>query len=1102
MNRTTFGRKTFVYFKALCFVGLLTVPSVARASEINLTAKSGVYSLAAKNSTVRQVFSYIERHSKYVFVYDQRVKSLLSQKVNITIKGKSVEAILADVCRQIGLTYHINDRQVSIMAKTSTTDNETNLVKRSMKKITGTITDEHDEPLIGATIKVRGTNLGTVTDINGNYSIEAAPGSILEISYIGYNPKEVKIGPHRSYNVNMSEDNNTLDELVVVGYGTMKKSDLTGGLANIGSKELDRVASFSLMDKIASQIPGLNITTGNAAPGAEHALLIRGQNSISADNSPLIVLDGIPYNGALSDIDPNTIESMSVLKDASASAIYGSRGANGIILIQSKHGQKSAPHVSYKGTISLSEPQHRVDVMDGAQYIKLKQDIARFKDGWTGDQLVPENILSASELVNYKKGVTTDWQDIIFRTAFSHNHQVSLSGGTDFTTYSAALAYLNQQGVLYNSRMERYNLDLSVTQVLNKWLTIGVNTKFIHKETGGITPNIEHAVKQSPYGIFKDENGDYYEEPMDQSLIKNPMVNVNADQDNTGRNFFVNSYANILLPLEGLSFRTNFGYDYRSIFVGTYYGRDTFNGKSVNGKASINNTHYWDYTWENILKYNRTFGKHNIDLTGMYSVQKTQSKKSGESAETFVNDDSSYSNIGAGENNKSLSSSLSETSMLSYMFRVNYGYDNRYLLTVTGRSDGFSSFGKNNKYAFFPSLAVAWNLHQEKFMANTRNWLDQAKIRISYGSNGNQAISPYQTLDRLHLFHYIWGDGGTPVNAVYLANDGIGNPNLKWETTNTFNVGIDFSFLGNRIYGSIDAYMSNTKDLLMRRTVPIMNGFGTIMDNIGKTKNKGIEIVLNTVNIKRPDFQWNSSVNFSLNRDKIVDLRGDKKDDITNKWFIGKPIQVYYDYKVGGIWQESDQFTTTDANGKTIEIQKGAKPGTYKLVDTNRDGVINSKDKVIIGSKRPSFRMAMSNDLTYKNFYFSCLVSGTFNVWRELNEANVGSWTFSIYNYLKDANYWTPETPDAKYAAPGATNFDGHSYYHKFTYIQIKNITLGYNLDHSLLNKLHLTGASINLSVNNAWTFCDIHSVLNYDSSWFASYPTARSYVLGLNLTF
>ena len=389
------------------------------------------------------------------------------------------------------------------------------------QNISGTVIDESGEPIIGANVMVEGTNTGVITDLDGKYTINAPAGSNLKISYIGYVTQTVKAG--RNSTVKLVEDSKTLAEVVVIGYGTQRKSDLTGGLVSVDQKKLNMINSSNLMDRLAGQIPGLSVTTGDAKPGADQTLRVRGENSLSADNAPLIVLDGIPYNGSLSDIDPNIIESLSVLKDASAAAIYGSRGSNGVILIQSKKGKKGAPQVTYKGQFRMSQPQQTIDVMTPDEYITFKQDIARLKDGWSGDQLAPENILSASELINYKKGVTNDWTGLIFTAMHlpmehqSRHFREVLKAPLIW----GAVSYLDQEGVVYNSAMKRYNINLNVTQVLNKWLTIGIQTQFIQRDGGGITPNIEHAVKQSPYGIYKDENGKYYEEPMDQSLIIN-----------------------------------------------------------------------------------------------------------------------------------------------------------------------------------------------------------------------------------------------------------------------------------------------------------------------------------------------------------------------------------------------------------------------------------------------------------------------------------------------------------------------------------------------------------------------------------------------------
>ncbi|MDT3402039.1 SusC/RagA family TonB-linked outer membrane protein [Mucilaginibacter terrae] len=975
-------------------------------------------------------------------------------------------------------------------------------------KVTGKVTDLGKAPLVGVSVMVKGSSTGTQTNSEGNFNIQASPAATLVFTYVGFDAQEAKVPSSGVINITMSGDK-VLDQLVVVGYGTAKKKDLTGGLAVVGKEQLGMVSTPNLMDRLVGQVAGFNITTSNAAPGQDQSLLIRGENSLSANNSPLIVLDGIPYSGSLVDIDPNNVENLTVLKDASAVAIYGSRGSNGVILIQTKRGMLGKPQVSYRGQLGVAEPMQRIDVMGPNEFIRFQQDIGRLREGYTGDQLDPVagNIISVTERGNYVKGITNDWQSYIFRKAITTDHQLSISGGTESTKYMAAVAALKQDGVVYNSTLTRLNMTANIDQTFNKWLTIGVGTQYTQRSDGGVQPNIEHAIKQSPYGSYKDAAGYYVPEPMEYSLIVNPMRNVNADQDRINRNFFLSTYANIQLPLKGLSARTNFGYNYRSGFTGTYYGRDTFDGREqaglVGGRASISNSHYNDYTWENILKYERQIGDHRFDATGLFSVQQTKSVGSSQSAEGFVTDDTSYFMMNTAARNITNTSSLSETALLSYMGRLNYGYKGRYIATFTGRSDGASVFGVNNKYAFFPSAALAWHIGEESFLKNKVNWLGMLKLRLSYGANGNQAITPYRTLDRLYSsVKYIWGDGGTAVNTAYLAGDGVGNPNLKWETTYTGNIGIDFQLFNNRVSGSVDMYRSRTKDLLMTRTVPIMNGYSRIWDNVGETQNQGLEVTLNTTNISHKDFKWNSTVVFSFDRDKIIELRGDGLDDINNNWFIGKPLRVFYDYNMVGIWQRGDQFFYTDASENQREAQTGAAPGSAKLQDVDGNGFINTSDRKIIGSKMPRYTASLANRVSYKNFYMSALATGTFGVWRDDNMANLGSWTFGITNYVHNANYWTPENPEATIVSPGYNNTFGHGFYKKVNYVQIRNVTFGYKLNTNFARKLGVSAVDMNLSVNNLYTFSNIRQVLNYDNTWMASYPTARLLVFGLNVNF
>lgn len=1028
------------------------------------------------------------------------------------------------LCSAIGFT------SLNAMAEsTNNAINETLSVLRTNQgnlTIKGTISDKTG-PIIGANVIIKGTTNGVITDIDGNFTLEnVKKGDILQVSFIGYSTKEIKISNNNNLHIQLDEDTQSLEEVVVVGYGSQRKSDLTGGVTAVGEDKLGLVSTNNLMDKLAGQIPGLNISTGNAQPGEDQTLRIRGNNSLTASNDPLIVMDGIPYSGSLGDIDPDIIESMSVLKDASSAAIYGSKGSNGVILIQTKKGRQGKATVTYKGQVGMAETERRLDMMSGDEYLQYLYDYNHLKNGIPYDQLTPESVLGADELANYKAGRTIDWQDKMFRQALVTNHQISLTGGTESTTYMASISRLRQDGVVRNTGMKRTNISLNINQNLGKWLKIGMSMQAIQKEYGGELPYLEAGLKMSPFGTYSDEesNLEYY--PMSRNtLFYNPMSDCDAIEDKTNRNVFISTFADITLPVKGLSFRTNFGYNYRNNFVGTYYGRNTLTGSKVDGAASIENTHYWDYTWENILKYENTFGKHKIDATGLFSIQETSKQYSKQSAESFVNDEGGYHNMAGGEKNKSLSSSLTETALLSYMIRLNYAYAGKYLLTLTGRSDGYSAFGANNKYAFFPSAAAAWNISSEEFMENTRNWLDMMKLRVSYGANGNQGINAYQTLDRLSLTQYVWGDGGNTVNGVYLPTNGVGNPNLKWETTYTFNTGIDFGLFNGRLSGNIDFYIANTKDLLMNRTVPYMNGYRSILDNIGQTRNVGVEFALNSINIETKDFLWKTNVNFSLNRDKIVKLQENGKDDITNKWFIGEPTNVYYDYNVIGTWQTDDPhwkcLVEKDNTGNIIsekwgyytddwkEIQKGAEPGSAKLEDVDGDGVITADDKKIIGSKLPSFLMSMTNNFTYKDFYMSFVLNGVFGQWRQMHDQNFDRW-MPEFNYLSGMNYWTESNPTNEMTSPSYVPYEKHSFYKRMNYVQLKNITIGYNIPKTFTQKLGITSARVDVSVNNVCTFSNIKNALNYDNAKanddekgvVVGYPTARSYMLGLNVTF
>lgn len=1077
-------------YVAILLLLVLCVPLSAQPKPKSITA-------AFSDIPLSEAIERIESVSAYTFFYDASQVDV-KQKVSLDVKQATASEAMDLMLKNTNLRYEVTHTQIALFPKNRQTGNGRTIT------VKGQVVDGFGS-VIGANVLEEGTTNGVITDMDGNYELTVQRGANIQISYIGYTTQVFKAGNVPPV-LQLKEDAEQLDEVVVVGYGSQRKSDLTGGMVAIGQDKLNLVTTNNLMDKLAGQIPGLSITTGNAQPGEDQTLRVRGSNSLTASNDPLVVLDGIPYSGSIGDIDPDIVESMSVLKDASSAAIYGSRGANGVILIQTKKGKVGKATVTYKGQVGMAEPERRLDMMEGDEYIQYLRDLNHQLSGTPYDELTAETVLGADEYANYMAGRTIDWQDILFRKALVTSHQVSISGGTEKTTYMASISHLLQNGVVENTGMNRTNVALNVTQDLNDWLKIGLNMQAVQKDFGGLSPSLEAGLKMSPFGNYKDESGNYVQYPMSRdNLFSNPMADINAVNDKVNRNVFISSFAEIQLPLKGLSFRTNFGYNYRNKFVGTYYGRNTVTGASVNGSASISNTHYYDYTWENILRYEKTLGNHKFDVTGLFSMQETSNQYAYQSAESFVSDASEYHNMAAGEKNIKVDSELTETSMLSYMLRFNYNYKGKYLLTLTGRSDGYSAFGKNNKYAFFPSAAVAWNMSEENFMENTREWLDQLKLRVSYGSNGNQAINAYQTLDRVSSVKYIWGDGGTVANGVFLPTNGVGNPNLKWETTNTLNVGVDFAFFNGRLSGNVEFYLSKTKDLLMNRSVPYMNGYKTIMDNIGATRNVGVELSLTSVNVRTENFNWRTAYNFSLNRDEITKLTDGATQDLNNAWFVGEPARVYYDYNVVGTWQTDDNFL----NDEGKEIQAGAKPGSAKLEDVNGDGVIDASDKKIIGSKLPSFLMSMTNSFTYKDFYASFVLNGLFGQWKQMHDMNFDRW-MKNFNYLSGMDYWTEDNPTNEMTSITYVPFNKHSFYKKVNYVQIKNITVGYNLPKKLLGNIGLTAVRVDLSVNNLYTFSNIKNALNYDNALsnqdekglVIGYPTARSYMLGLNVTF
>ncbi|MGV8096728.1 MAG: TonB-dependent receptor [Mangrovibacterium sp.] len=1054
------------------------------------------FSFKIENGTLHDLFLYMEKNSNLRFAYN---KSDLddTQRVSCKFENESVEQILNKVLDTDKLSISVKNEYVIITNKGNVTGKPfNNTINQPVRTISGKVTDSNGSPLPGVTVVIKGTTQGTITDVNGNYSFSNVPGdATLVFSFVGMETQEIPVSGKTAINVTMQEGTIGIEEVVAIGYGTQKKSDLTGSVVSVNAEKLRNTANTNLSLTLQGTIPGLDVTTSNFAPGSDQTLTIRGESSLSASNDPLIIMDGIPFEGSLNNINTLDIESVSVLKDASSCAIYGARAANGVILITTQKGEMGKTRISYNGSFGIQSIQNNVDMLNPDDYIAFITEYNRWQGRTTN--LDPLSLLKANEIPQYEAGITTDWMDLIFRTAFQQEHTISMSGANEKTSYYNSISYLNQEGLLEGDGFKRYSIRSNLQHNLNDWLKIGSNIQLTHNDYGGTSPSIGYAQVMSPYGKLKEDNGTYTLYPnYPETYFINPYANIDATNDDRRRTAIINLFSEIRPSwLPGLSYRLNLGVYMYDRKTGSYSPSTTYTGRQSGGIATISNSDDFRWTLENIVDYKQSFGNHYLSFTGLYSREGSRDESSWMQGKGFVNDDNLYHYMESAEQ-KDISSDMSETTLESLMGRLNYDFQKKYFLTLTVRRDGYSGFGANNKYGVFPSGALGWVINQENFFSNSPGlqFIDFLKLRLSYGINGNMAIDPYKTLDSFSTIYTIFGDNTETVNG--LKNSVIGNPDLKWEGTESYNAGLDFTLFGNRISGTVDLYKSNSRNLLMSRQVPVMNGYTSVWDNVGKTENKGIELTLNTLNIKRGNFSWSSSFNFSLNRDKIVALKENNIQDLANKWFVGKPLRVYYDYKMIGVWQLDDDIANS--------WQPTAKAGSAKLEDINPDGKITSDDRTIIDSKLPNWRAGLTNELKYKNWMLTIFI----NTVQGIHQPNdlLNPWHYYIEKNTNYVNipYWTPDRPSNQYVSPG---YDGlyntlqHQIYQDASFIRIKDVTLSYDCPKQFINKWGINNLKLYLKGNNLYTFT---KWIGYDpettSSSIGAYPSARLISVGVNI--
>ena len=971
--------------------------------------------------------------------------------------------------------------------------------------VKGQVTDKNGDAVIGATVKVKDAQTGTVTDFNGNFSLSVQKAGSIVVSYIGYLTKEVAFTPGQSLNITIEEDATALDEVVVVGYGVQKKSDVTGSVTSINKDRLSKLPVTNVLQAVQGAAAGVTISQGSSIPGDAPSALVRGRNSINAGTGPYIVVDGIPISksgGSLNDINPGDIESMEILKDASATAIYGTNGANGVILITTKHGKDGKPSVSYNGYLGIEDFAKKMDFCNGAQITQRYKDYVAQNPGET---MYNDYVKNQNEADAQAAGKETDWlYDMVSQTGIIQDHNVTVNGGADKIKYFISGDYMSQKGVLKGFNYKRYSLRMNIDADVTDYLKIGTNSYIVSHNRDGGRVNFLMAEAMSPYGKVYEDDGSYCIYPMyTESLFFNPMRDVNQDHERRQWNINLNAYAdinfgNIWKPLEGLSYKFNFGYSFVPKRENYYNGAEQ---NDQNGYGYIFNAETQSRTVENILTYAKDIKKHHFDITLLYASSRKKYHDNTATGAKFINDELLWHNLGGGATQTAKSyTDLYKT--VSQMGRLNYSYDSRYLFTFTVRRDGSSVFGSDNKYGTFPSIALGWNIANEKFMEKV-DWLNNLKLRLSYGKAGNEAIGVYETLAKMSNAALTMD--GQSATALYPSSR-MGNSGLGWETTKTFNIGIDFGILNNRINGNIDFYTSKTTDLLLQRNLPKISGYSNVYMNMGETANKGLEITINSKNIVTKDFTWGTSLVWSWNKNEIKDLYGDKQDDLGNRWFIGEPISVIYDYVMEGIWQKDEI-----ERGDHLNHDPQAQPGDVKLADLNGDGKITPEgDKKIQGQTTPKWIGGMTNTFTYKNLSLSIFIQTVQGLKRDNSLLAMASDEMGRRNSTTEIGYWTESNPTNEYRSLSKTsNRWGYGFPRSAAFTRIKDITLSYQFPAQICNMLHLNALTVYASGRNLFTFTDWkgwdpesditqRGWRDYENN----YPMTKSMVFGLNVTF
>lgn len=1009
---------------------------------------------------------------------------------------------------------------------------------QNLRDVTGVITDSlSKQSLPGVTVVVKGTQRGTTTDADGRYAVQAAATDVLTFSYVGYTLKEVAVGNQSVIQVTLQPSTNALDELVVVGYGTMKKSDLTGAVIRIDSKTFKNQPMTQLTDMLTGTVAGFNANQATSAAGGS-SLQIRGPKSLTANSSPMVVMDGVIFNGSIADINPADIETMDILKDASSAAVFGARAAGGVILITTKKGATGKPVINVSANVGTAQTANDFKPFDKDGYLTFRRDLLRATNpdrpsfyydnpGTLPTGVSLEQWRAASnnpqadntqewlsrlrffpiETENYLAGKTVDWYKEVIRTGLRQNYDVSIGGGSQNVTYYWSLGYQNNEGILrgdkFSTIRSRLNVDFKVTD----WLNVGVNSQFADRDEGTVPANLPQMFIMSPYGSMFDENGNALWYP-NSFAVANPLINYYGQERMRKVNtLFASLYGKIKLPF-GFDYKISFQPRYAASKDYNFWSSNTLDGGSTRsgGYSTRADSSAYEYILDNLLHWNKQFGVHQFDVTLLYSAERNRGWYSKMANQGFVpNQNLGFHGMQYGTS-PAMETNDTQITGDAAMARLNYTLFDKYLITASVRRDGFSAFGTKQPRAVFPAAALAWKISEEKFF--NIGFVSQMKLRLSWGVNGNRDIGAYSALAQLLSAMYY--DGTNVQVGVY--NTSLANPNLVWEKTKSINVGMDLSLLKNRIDLSMEYYDMTTTDLLMKRLLPEITGFKDITTNLGLLGNKGFEMTINIINTEKANFSWRSGLVFSFNRNKIKRLFGDYKEetangntvrtelpDYSNEWFPGQAIDRVWNYNVTGIWQTAEKDAAA-----VYKLQ----PGDFKAVDVDGNGKYEALlDKQFIGYRQPRFRIGLRNEFTFwKNFTASVFLRSELGHIAPFAEGlrTGGSDTYDRRN-TNDFPYWTPDNPTNEYARLNTnTNVfgGGIKVYKKLSFLRLQDVNVGYALPSDLSKKLKVNSVRVFASARNLLTFTQWPG---WDpEAWDSdgnNVPMPKNFTVGLNLS-